>query len=196
MKNILGKVTPTVAAVAAATVLSAGGGAYAAVTHLGKDSVTSWAIKDGGVKQADLAPWVQRQIGKAGTQGPAGEAGQDGQTGPQGPKGDPGLSNVTAGADYSHTWPAHSGKQTIVSQCPEGQYAISGGFSTFGGDRDLGGDNQDIQVTVSAPFFEGDYKPVDDAGDFRPTEWVIEGFNNGDKAQVVRGWVVCANARD
>lgn len=62
MRNILGKVTPTVAAVAVATVLSAGGGAYAAVSHLGKDSVGTWAIKDGGVKQVDLTPWVQRQL--------------------------------------------------------------------------------------------------------------------------------------
>ncbi len=82
---------------------------------------------------------------------------------------------------------------TALGQCGEGQYATGGGFSTWGGDKDLGGDNKSIQITVSAPYFEGDYVPVNDGGDFRPTEWVIKGYNNGDTMQIVRPWVVCAD---
>lgn len=49
MKNILGKVTPTIAAVAVSTVLAAGGGAYAAT------QITSGQIKDHTITQADLS---------------------------------------------------------------------------------------------------------------------------------------------
>ena len=106
----------------------------------------------------------------------------------------PGLDNVIAGSGYHTTWTGDSGAtlQTVREECPTGQYALGGGFSTFGGDKDLGGDNKDIQITVSAPYFEGAYVPVDDAGNFRPTEWVVKGYNNGTADQLVRAWVTCA----
>ena len=102
--------------------------------------------------------------------------------GDKGAKGEPGLANVVAGAGYTNTWAGDSGAtlQTARGECAAGQYAIGGGFSTWGGDKDLGGDNKSIQVTVSAPYFEGAYVPVNAGGDFRPTEWVVKGYNNGD----------------
>ena len=105
------------------------------------------------------------------------------------------MSNLIAGSGYTNSWVGDGGAtlQTAREECPAGQYALGGGFSTWGGDKDLGGDNQDIQITVSAPYFEGDYIPVDDAGNFRPTEWVIKGYNHGGTDQIVRAWVTCAN---
>ncbi|GAA2157150.1 hypothetical protein [Pedococcus bigeumensis] len=45
---------------------------------------------------------------------------------------------------------------------------------------------------MSTPYFEGDYIPVDEAGSFRPTGWVVKGYNNGTTEQIVRAWVTCA----
>jgi hypothetical protein len=199
--------TLTVAGIGIATVVVIGGTATAAseitAHQLATGAVNSRVIQDGSVHQHDLTASVISRlhtVGATGPQGPKGDTGDTGAQGPQGdtgdqgPKGEPGLSNVNAGADYTHTWPAHSDKEMIVSQCPAGQVAVGGGYSTWGGDKDLGGDNQNIQVTVSAPYFEGEYKPVDDAGNFLPTEWVIEGYNRGPADQIVRAWVVCADA--
>lgn len=121
--------------------------------------------------------------------------------GQKGADGAPGLSNIQAGADYTHVWKGTApdgtvgGLQTIVAACKDGQYAISGGYSTWGGDKyDLGGDNNLIQITVSAPATEN-YVPISDTNsNFRPTEWVVKGYNHGDKDQIVRAWVVCADA--
>jgi hypothetical protein len=33
---------------------------------------------------------------------------------------------------------------------------------------------------------------VDAAGNFRPDQWVVRGYNSGDSAQIVRAWVTCA----
>jgi hypothetical protein len=50
---------------------------------------------------------------------------------------------------------------------------------------------------VSAPYFKGDYEPVDAAGNFRADQWVVRGYNNNGETQVdVRAWVVCANVAD
>ena len=128
----------------------------------------------------------------AGIQGPAGADGTDGTDGKDG------VSNLIAGAGYTTTWEGDGGAtlQTVREECPAGQYALGGGFSTWGGDKDLGGDNKNIVVTVSAPYFEGEYVPVDEAGNFRPTEWVVKGYNNGDSDQIVRAWVTCATIAD
>jgi hypothetical protein len=136
-------------------------------------------IADGAVGMSDLAGEVRGALTKPAQGGV-----------PQ----RPGLDNLIAGSGYTTVWEGDGGAslQTAREECPAGQYALGGGFSTFGGDKDLGGDNKDIQITVSAPYFEGEYIPVDDAGNFRPTEWVVKGFNNGDSDQVVRAWVTCA----
>ena len=164
-------------------------------------SLTWHDIKDGSVRNQSLSPWVQQQLittrnnsvtsksvvdgsleardlsaaAKQSLKGATGATGAQGQKGATGKDGAPGLSGLIAGSGYTTTWQGDSGAtlQTAREECPEGQYAIGGGFSTWGGDKDLGGDNKNIQITVSAPYFEGDYKPVDEAGNFRPTEWVV-----------------------
>jgi hypothetical protein len=154
--------------------------------NLANDSVGKPQLKDGVL------------AGITGPEGPAGTDGTNGTDGKDGKDGKDGVSNLIAGAGYSTTWVGDGGAtlQTAREECPAGQYALGGGFSTWGGDKDLGGDNKNIVVTVSAPYFEGEYIPVDEAGNFRPTEWVVKGYNNGDTDQIVRAWVTCATIAD
>ena len=155
--------------------------------HIKDQTIRSNDIATGGVGTSEIrdASILTRDLSQAtmdALKGQTGKAGKDG------------VTNLIAGAGYLTTWEGDKGAnlQTVREECPAGQYALGGGFSTFGGDKDLGGDNQNIQVTVSAPYFEGAYVPVDAAGNFRPTEWVVKGYNNGSTDQVVRAWVTCA----
>jgi hypothetical protein len=154
--------------------------------------VTSHDIQNGAVHKVDLAPGVNTALKKAGHPG---QAGADGKAG---------LANVTTGAGYNHTWVGDGGHdlQTIVNKCAAGQVALGGGFSTWGGDDtnesgltyDLGGTNKDIQVTVSAPYTGEQYDASKYNGDIRPDRWVIKGYNLGSTDQIVRAWVICADA--
>jgi hypothetical protein len=186
MKKILGKVTPTAAAITAALVVGGGSGAVAATgmihtRDIADNAVTTSKIDQGAVHQADIADGAKDAL--RGQQGPAGKDGKDG------------VANVSANAVYTNTWKGDGGDQlnTIVEKCGDGQVALGGGYSTNNGDRDLGGDNKNIQITVSAPYTDN-YVPVNDNGDLRPDEWIIKGYNNGDSDQIVRAWVVCADA--
>jgi hypothetical protein len=178
------------------------GGAFAADAigsrDIKNDSIRSIDVRNNTLGMRDFNDHTKDEInqpGPRGPRGPQGEQGPQGEKGPKGDKGEPGVSNLIAGAGYQQTWKGDNGAtlQTSREECPAGQYALGGGFSTWGGDKDLGGDNKNIQVTVSAPYFEGEYKPVDEAGNFRPTEWVVKGYNNGSTDQIVRAWVTCAD---
>ena len=199
-------------AVLAGSALIVGAGSIGAVANdlvtsrdIKNDTVSTADIKNDSIRLADINNRVEKQLagqdGKDGVDGKDGKDGVDGKDGAEGPKGKDGVdgkdgvSNLIAGAGYTDTWVGDGGAslQTARGECPAGQYALGGGFSTWGGDKDLGGDNKNIQVTVSAPYFEGDYVPVDEAGNFRPTEWVVKGYNNGTTDQIVRAWVTCAS---
>jgi hypothetical protein len=158
-------------------------------TDLARDSVGKSELKDNAVGPRYLTDGLLAQIAKGGEKGEPGKPG------------DPGISNLIVGSGYAGLgahdyWEPHSYGETIET-CPDGQYAIGGGYSqdaSTGGDGkyDMGG-RSDVQVTVSAPYFKGDYEPVDDAGNFRADQWVVRGYNNGDTRVDVRAWVVCAN---
>jgi hypothetical protein len=173
-------------------------------------------IRDASILTRDLSQATRDALkGATGAKGDTGATGAKGDTGAQGVKGDkgdkgakgdqgePGLANVIAGAGYTNTWAGDGGSHlnTIIESCPAGQVALGGGFSTFGGSDvnaggtpyDLGGDNKNIQVTVSAPYYEEQYNENNYGGNIRPSEWIVKGYNNGDKDQVVRAWVVCAD---
>lgn len=157
-----------ITAVVAGSVVVIGIGATGAVAGT---LITSAQIEDGTIRGKDLRPgFKERVVSDSG-------------------------SELIVGAGYTSTWKAGEAGETIET-CPEGQYAIGGGYSTWGGKYDLGGDNRNIQVTVSAPYFQGEYEPVDEAGNFRADQWVVRGFNNGDTDQIVRAWVVCSNLAD
>jgi hypothetical protein len=180
MRLLRNRTTAVVAGATAVVALSATGSVAGQLIGSGQiadDSVRSIDVKNGGVKLKDLSDHAKKVLSKEGADG------KDG------------VTNLIAGAGYTTTWEGDSGAslQTVREECPAGQYALGGGWSTWGGDKDLGGDNKDIVVTVSAPYFEGEYQPVDEAGNFRPTEWVVKGFNLGDTDQIVRAWVTCAD---
>jgi len=162
------------------------------------DLIGSADIRDGGVHRVDLGNGVNARIDNKATSGQVN--GLQGRVNQLEGESDSG-SDLIVGAGYNSTWSANSYGETIET-CPEGQYAIGGGYSTFGGyggthdSYDLGGTNRNIEVTVSAPYFKGDYQPVDEAGNFRADQWVVRGYNNGNEDQVVRAWVVCSNLAD
>ena len=167
------------AAVVAGSVLVVGLGASGAVAGT---LITSGQIQDGTIQGKDLRPGLkERAVTDSGSEVIVG-AGYAG----------------LGGHDY---WAANSYGESLET-CPEGQYAIGGGYSTWGGFNgthdgyDLGGTNLDIQVTVSAPYFKGAYVPVDEAGNFRADQWVVRGFNHGTEDQIVRAWVNCATVAD
>ncbi len=175
-----------------ALALTGGVAALVAATSAGTATagslIGSKDIRPGGVHEVNLSSRVQAKLDKVGTPG------KDGAQG---------LANVTTGAGYTHTWLGDGGANlnTIVSKCAPGQVALGGGFSTWGGSDtnesglayDMGGDNKDIQVTVSAPYTGEQYDPAKYNGDIRPDRWVVKGYNNGDTDQIVRAWVVCAD---
>jgi Collagen triple helix repeat (20 copies) len=155
------------------------------------------------LKGATGATGAKGEKGDTGAKGEKGDTGTQGVKGDKGAKGEPGVANVIAGAGYTHTWAGDQGAHlnTIIESCSDGQVALGGGFSTFGGSDvnaggtpyDLGGENKNLQVTVSAPYYEEMYDSSKYGGNIRPTEWVVKGYNNGDTDQVVRAWVVCAD---
>jgi len=185
--------------------------------QIANGTIQSRDIADGGVHGNNLSAGLIAKLDQAGTPGTSGASAYDiwveqgnegtkadfldslkgvqGEPGENGTNGRDGVANLIAGAGYHTTWEGDGGEnlQTVRQECPAGQYALGGGYSTWGGDKDLGGDNKNIRVTVSAPYFEGEYVPVDAAGNFRPTEWVVKGYNFGDTPQIVRAWVTCAD---
>jgi len=173
--------------------IAGGIAALVAVTSAGTATaghlIGSKDIKPGGVHKVNLSAHLQDQLDRTGTPGKNGAAG---------------LANVTTGAGYTHTWAGDNGASlnTIVSKCAPDQVALGGGFSTWGGSDtnesglayDLGGDNKAIQVTVSAPYTGEQYDPSKYHGDIRPDRWVVKGYNTGSTDQIVRTWVICADA--
>jgi hypothetical protein len=147
------------------------------------NGVRSIDLRDGGVHNRDLSRGVQAKIAQHAKDG---------------------VTDLNAGAGYNHTWAGDNGASlnTIVAKCDAGQVALSGGFSTWGGSDtnesglayDLGGDNKNIQVTVSAPYTGQAYDETKYHGGILPDRWVVKGYNNGNADQIVRAWVVCANA--
>jgi hypothetical protein len=152
-----------IAAVIAAVALGSGN-AQAAVTRL----IGSHDIKDNSVRLADLRAGAKDQLTEA----------------PQ----------VVAGAGYAglgHHELWQPGYNETVQKCHDGEIAVGGGYSQAGGDAtDLGGQN-DVVVTVSAPYIDN-YVPVSDQDSrFEATKWVVRGFNNTNEPVDVRAWVTC-----
>ena len=86
------------------------------------------------------------------------------------------------------------------SNLSAGQYAIGGGFAgRFDRHRrqaDLGGEAS-VQITVSAPYFKGEYEPVDEAGTSAADQWVVPlGFNHSDSQVDVRAWLSAPTSAD
>lgn len=159
----------------------------------GKDGVNGADGKDGAsayevaVKNGFTGSETDWLASLKGDQGAPGKDGVDGKDGA------PGLSNLTTDGPYDQVFKGDNGAslQTAVVKCDPGKAAIGGGYSTWGGADDLGGDNKNIQITVSAPYTDN-YQAVNDRGSFVANEWIVKGYNNSGTDQIVRPWVVCA----
>jgi hypothetical protein len=187
-----------------AVILAAGtSGAVAGGLITGKD------IKDGSVHKVDLSKGVNTALTKAGTpgvQGPQGEPGKDGVDGKDGKDAVNPHVHPAAGAGYAglgaHAeWAPHSYGETVET-CKPGETITGGGYSSWGGfqgdnSKDLGGNNKDVVITVSAPYIANDaaYNPIKDGIDsrFHADRWVVRGYNNSDEPVDVRAWALCAN---
>jgi len=218
MRKLLTLATPTLVAVAVSTVLSAGGGAYAA--HL----ITSGDIKDGavhspdikdggvhsrdianhGVKQVDLDKSIIKKLNAKTKAGPKGAKGATGKTGPQGKQGVPGkpgapgangadgLSGYTVilhytrndGSDLGAAVPAGATNHPLTATCPEGLYAISGGFSN--GNTNPG---NDLVVRESVP---AGFTRIDSTHG-TATGWEVTVDNPTGTAQHAEVALVCAS---
>ena len=108
------------------------------------------------------------------------------------------LQNIdigSQGAQSTHLWAAGAARQASWVMCAPGKIAVGGGF----GDND--GDDSKIRVVTSAPVQiakdGGEYKIVynpikdDPAGSFLANGWLVEGFNEGTEATMVRPWETC-----
>lgn len=194
MSMLKNRITAVVAGSAVVVALGATGA-------VAGDLIGSKDIRDGGVRYADLSDGVHNRLTNKANDGQVN--GLKGRVSQLEGESDSG-SELIVGAGYAglgahELWAAHSYGETIET-CPEGQYAIGGGYSQDAstgqdGKYDLGG-KADVQVTVSAPYFQGEYEPVDEAGNFRADQWVVRGYNNSDQPVDVRAWVVCSNLAD
>ena len=172
--------------------------AVGATSAVAGNLIGSAEIRDGGVHRVDLGDGINARIDNKATDGQVNGI----QNRVTDLEGQSSVGDVTAGAGYNNTWPGNSDAlNTIVAKCDEGQIALSGGFSTWGGSDvnesglayDLGGDNENINVTVSAPYTGEAYDENKYGGNIRPDRWVVKGYNHGASDQIVRAWVVCAN---
>ena len=189
MKNRTAALGLTAIAGMMAVTLGVGGASAAGLIgsqDIKDNSIKSVDVKNQTLKKADLKPKLVTKFSKP---GPKGKPGKDGTANPS-----------AAGAGYETVWPADGEIHETIETCHEGEYITGGGYSTFGGagltpTKDLGGDNPDIQITVSAPYVnsDGDYVPISDTDSrFYADRWVVRGYNNGDTEQTVRAWALCA----
>jgi hypothetical protein len=153
--------------------------------------------------------------GEPGPQGDPGPQGPQGEPGPQGvpgPRGNPGVTQLETDGPYpgatdlgsltdqgdnsDDLWAADGSRQTSWVQCAPGKTALGGGFHVAADAGDAAA--KAVHVAVSEPTqIDGGnvvYDPIlgDAAGSFKPNGWLVQGFNTGSGAVVVRPWVICA----
>jgi hypothetical protein len=174
----------------AALVVSLGGNSYAAV-KLAKNSVTSRAIKDGGVERADLA---KNAVGSAqvadgsllATDFKAGQlpAGPQGPKGDKGDKGDAGQTTLAVrAATASRTATNTDPNVAATARCNPGEVATGGGAHSV-----MGALIGDGPTSEPLAFFTTAGSPPSSPS----STWsaVAQG-DPGDPVDVT-AWVVCA----
>lgn len=172
--------------------------APAAVTYYktpGLNTVTQNSIRPNVVTEDKLSPGTRAklnattgQVSKVETDGP-----YPGRTDHEND-----LQNIdggSQGAQSTALWAAGTDRRQSWVMCAPGKVALGGGF----GDND--GDDSKIRVVTSTPAqvvknganYELAYSPIagDPAGSFLPNAWLVEGFNEGTDATMVRPWVIC-----
>jgi hypothetical protein len=171
----------------AALVVSLGGNSYAAV-KLAKNSVTSRAIKDGGVARADLAKNAvgSAQVADGSLLATDFKAGQL-PAGPQGPKGDKGeaghMTLAVRAATANRTATGTDPNVAATATCNPGEVATGGGAHSV-----MGALIGDGPTSEPLAFFATGGSPPSSPS----SAWsaVAQG-NPGDPVDVT-AWVVCA----
>jgi hypothetical protein len=196
--------------VAAALVFASTTGAVASgligSKDIKNDSVRSIDVKDGTLRVKDLRPHAVQVLkghdGKNGVDGVDGKDGRDGKDGTNAhvhPAAGAGYADWPTANPHHDLWAPHSYGET-VQVCKAGEVITGGGYSSFGGfdgdnSKDLGGNNKDVTITVSAPYIASDaaYDPISTTDSrFHADRWVVRGFNNSDAPVDVRAWALCA----
>lgn len=134
----------------------------------------------------------QGEAGAPGEQGPAGEPGADGQDGVSGYEIDGFYTTGSLNPNAGDPIPAGATWEVRTAQCPDGKYAIGGGFSGSGGAGDTG--TGDSTLAAKASYATG-LVPIDGdlEGSVRATSWSVAFANPGTTEQVGRVWVTCAS---
>ena len=193
--------SPAMLVAVAALVASTTGTSYA-VSQISKNSVSSTSIRNGAVKNADLAAnavtsgKVRNGTLKAGDfapgqlpKGDQGPAGLQGPKGDKGDKGDPGTPGTAAATNVivrrdDIAVPAN-GQGTGKASCEPGEVATGGGVAWAG--------------SSTNDQFLRESGPLDAAGSFSGTEtgevpvaWWGEVQNDTAAAETAYVWVLCA----
>lgn len=166
MWKIIGKVTPTAAAIAVATVLSAGGGAFAAAQITGAQiknhTITAADVQINSLKKTNLAAGLKTEVDKANS------AVQ--------PKDLP--SNLLHFSKTASV--AATGSAQVTVTCDDttpGYVAVGGGYTI---DKQSGGadDTAGAYVTINRNTTDG-------------KGWLVEAHSADGKAHTIHAWVTC-----
>jgi hypothetical protein len=190
MRTLLQGRTGTLAVIALALLLAAGGTATAAKLITGKDvknsSLTGADIRNSSLTGSDVKDRSLSPKDFSGSvQGPAGPQGAPGPTGAPGAKGDPGTAGLeVVRQTFTDVFIVNSGGQRGLSEvktvsCPAGKKAIGGGHDLSAeADQGLA---RAIELSASEPNADG-------------TGWSVQLFNNAgfDISVDVQVSAVCA----
>jgi hypothetical protein len=127
---LMGTVSKTVATLAAAALLIAGGGAYALATSSGGTITVCVKHKGGTLYKAKRCAKGDRRLtwnnqGPPGTTGASGTQGPKGDRGPKGDNGQPGARGPSDAYYATGTGGTGTGAQTVTVSVPAGDYAAS-----------------------------------------------------------------------
>ncbi len=165
----------TVGAIAVATMLAAGGVAYATIPDSNSVIHSCYTTKGGSLRVIDPGAGESCNLKESpldwNAQGPTGPTGP---AGPQGPKGDQGSAGISGLEETSRTVSLPPGGWIVNVDCPTGKLAISGGWEL--------GTQPGIDVQTSSPY-------KDDSG------WTFVFINTTSSTTTITAYAMCANAQ-
>lgn len=152
-------------------------------------SIQSWDVATEGIGKAEVRPDA---VGASEVRGRSISGDElDVRVESDGPY--PGATDLGAlegqGDNSDEMVPADGNRHTVWVECAPGKLATGGGYR-LAADQTVAAAKA-IHVIASEP--RGDAIPGDAAQSVLPIGWQVEVVNDGDTAQIVRPWVVCAD---
>lgn len=205
MRKIIGKVAPTAAAVAVATVLSAAGGAYAATQISGaqikNNTVSSADIENNSIKKTDLASGLKYEVDKANTSVQPGTLGNYAKKSDVSGMAKSGLDGAVYRVEnYKNGGGGDASVACADDEATSQKYtAIAGGVNAGHVQVVPGQDNEPNTFAVTASFpgrmdwSTGQPKTKAD-GSPRLDGWIILG--NGQQTPNLKVWALCVPNTD